>query len=1218
MSTRIRALLANRTALLVGAGLLFVAVLAGGIFVILGDEGDGNDEQTNPTLVDGQGGGQETVIVETSGSVPVAGGRDAQNDNLSIRLSQGQAQPQVREPLALTSGEPLSDQEIEALLARLPELIGETEDEQAFNLPAESPPPPRPGETVSETFPPSEAESGPAEVPSGPLEIVRFSPEGAVPLAPVVSVTFNQPMVPLTSLAELATEEVPVQMEPTVPGSWQWLGTKTVTFEPSLNDVDRLPMATEYRLTVPAGVTASSGASLAESVSWAFSTPPPTLMDTYPRSGPQSLEPLIFASFDQRIDPTAVLNSVRVTADGVVVDVRLASADAIAADETVSRLADHAAEGRWLAFSPTNPLPPDADIVVTFGPGTPSAEGPLTTTEAQSFNFRTYAALAVDSHGCQGSRQDCRPLMPFFIHFNNPLDLEAYQESFIQIEPGLPNATVNIFGNTVRIDAATSGSTTYRVTLEPELLDIFGQTLGRRETLSFRVGSADPVLVGPDTSLVTLDPAAEQPTFTVYSINYERLNVKAYRVQPSDWPAYKRYLQNYYQEERRPTPPGELVLDETVATDSQQDALTETNIPLAEALEDGPGHLIVMVEPPAGLFQRDRGRPVVQAWVQATRIGLDTLVDHSEMLVWATDLANGQPLPGAAIRPLPETTEQITDNNGVVRFGLPPGGVQALVAQLDGDSALLPAGTHVWDDSRWQTGSVRDLLQWYVFDDRQMYRPGEQVHLKGWLRVVGQTQQGDVRLPAQALTVLNYLVIDPQGNELAAGEVEVNRLGGFDLAFTIPDPVNLGFAQVRLSPRGGVSELANTTHHHAFQIQEFRRPEFEVSVRNETNGPHFVGQHAVVSVSADYFAGGPLPNAEVFWRVGSTPASYSPPNWPDFVFGEWTPWWIGESFYFEGPIGPESGPTEWETFNGFTDASGKHYLRLDFEASEALARRPFSVRAVAEVMDVNRQAWSDQTDLLVHPAGSYVGLRSQNTFVRQGEALDVDVIVTDLDGQVLVGRTVTLEAARLVWQYGRGGWNEEPGDIQTCTLESADEPLPCSFSTEAGGGRYQITAVVTDEAGRQNQTRLVRWVSGGQRPPARQVEREALTLVPNQETYQPGETARILVQAPFAPAEGLLTVDRGGLLYSEQFTLPEGSATLEIPIREEHIPNLNVQIEVVGSAPRTDDNGETLDGIPPRAADSTGPKTQSLAPAQRAQELTASPTQAPHCPGAET
>ena len=81
-------------------------------------------------------------------------------------------------------------------------------------------------------------------------------------------------------------------------------------------------------------------------------------------------------------------------------------------------------------------------------------------------------------------------------------------------------------------------------------------------------------------------------------------------------------------------------------------------------------------------------------------------------------------------------------------------------------------------------------------------------------------------------------------------------LGGFDLAFTLPENTNLGYANIYFSARN-VGGVYNTDYYYNFQIQEFRRPEFEVTARNEEKGPFFVGEDAaVVAVSAQYFAGG--------------------------------------------------------------------------------------------------------------------------------------------------------------------------------------------------------------------------------------------------------------------------------------------------------------------------------------------------------------------------
>ena len=89
----------------------------------------------------------------------------------------------------------------------------------------------------------------------------------------------------------------------------------------------------------------------------------------------------------------------------------------------------------------------------------------------------------------------------------------------------------------------------------------------------------------------------------------------------------------------------------------------------------------------------------------------------------------------------------------------------------------------------------------------------------------------------------------------------------------------------------------------------------------------------------------------------------------------------------------------------------------------------------------------------------------------------------------------------------------------------------CTFKTGLGG-EYRITATVVDAAGRRSLTELSRWVSGGQRPPSRDVEQEEIQLIPDGESYAPGDSAEILVQAPFFPAEGLVTLRREGLVSS--------------------------------------------------------------------------------------
>jgi hypothetical protein len=256
-----------------------------------------------------------------------------------------------------------------------------------------------------------------------------------------------------------------------------------------------------------------------------------------------------------------MLAAIELAADGQQQAIRMATGEEIEADETVSRLVENSPDERWMVLRPEQTLAADANIYITIGPGAPSAEGPMVTKDHQNFYFQTYAPLRIEEHRCGWSLDSCLPLTPFSIDFNNPIDPDTFDASMLGISPELPGATVEIIGRTIRIRGSSQGQTDYEVTVDKELQDIFGQTLGKEESLTFKVGSARPLLTGPEESLITLDPSSDKPIFTVYSINHNNLRLRAYAVGPEDWPAYQLYLRNRNREDQQVELPGREVLN---------------------------------------------------------------------------------------------------------------------------------------------------------------------------------------------------------------------------------------------------------------------------------------------------------------------------------------------------------------------------------------------------------------------------------------------------------------------------------------------------------------------------------------------------------------------------------------------------------------------------------------------------------------------------------
>lgn len=1004
-----------------------------------------------------------------------------------------------------------------------------------------------------------------------------------VPIAPHLSVTFSQPMIAVTSHDDTIAKGVPVKLTPTPPGRWRWVGTRTLLFDP----VVRFPMATKYTVEIPEGTKSESGVVLKKKKSFTFGTPAPIVKSSWPSDskGPQPLNPVMFVRFDQKIDAAIVLKSIEVQAGKAKYSVRAVTPAEIENDAHAKSLVDGANKseqaGYWVAFRVDEDLPKASKVSVTIKKGTPSAEGPRKTKNPQSFSFRTYHPLQVWGSKCNRGHP-CLPSTAWEVKFSTPIDAEKFDPSTIEVEPKLPNMRVAVNDQWMAIWGLSKGRTTYAVTLPASLTDKYGQTLGKPKRLTFKVTDANPRLFRP-SDLVILDPAAKKRTFDIHSINIESLDIKVYKVSPKDWDEYARFMRKnpLFIREDQPAPgppPGEKVVETTISPKKDVDRVVETCIDLESALNsDGYGHAIVVVEPTRW---PNRVKPYILAWVQATDIGLDAFQDATDLLTWVTNLKDGKPLPGVQLELVPFGIKQNSSKQGTATLALPPGKeskgkAQMVLAENGTDVAFILKRDKFWPSVPWRKRDPGQSLRWFVYDDRHMYRPSESVHLKGWIRKVDNREQGDIGGLDGAATTVKYTVSDPRGNEITQGRTRVNALGGFDLEFKLPKTPNLGRAKVAFEAKGK-GTVHDRTYQHVFQIQEFRRPEYEVSTK-ASQGPHIIGKGADVEVKAAYFAGGGLPDADVDWRVSATPTNFTPPNRDMFTFGTWMPWWLDSDPRFNHPW--------YQGFKGKTDGTGQHVLHLDFVSIRPA--RPMRVKAQASVTDINRQSWTASSTLLVHPSELYVGLRRAAYFAERGKPIELSSMVVDQEGRAVAGTKVTIKAVRLDWKHKDGQWREEEVDPQYCEVQSTQDPVDCAFKTPEGG-TYRITATVTDQHGRPNQTQLLHWVGGGELPPQRSVTQEEVHLVPSAQEYKPGDTAKLLVIAPFYPGEALVTTRRSGILTTRVVPITGPSTTIEVPIQEQHIPNVYVQVDVVGSAERVDDDGHPNTALPRRPAYAMG------------------------------
>ena len=129
-------------------------------------------------------------------------------------------------------------------------------------------------------------------------------------------------------------------------------------------------------------------------------------------------------------------------------------------------------------------------------------------------------------------------------------------------------------------------------------------------------------------------------------------------------------------------------------------------------------------------------------------------------------------------------------------------------------------------------------------------------------------------------------------------------------------------------------------------------------------------------------------------------------------------------------------------------------------------------------------------------------------------------------------------------------------------MTTGSEPVPLEIPFKQGG--YFVLEARGDATdGRFAVTRTSFYVLGEGYTAWERFDHNRIQLVPERQTWKPGETARLMVQSPWERATALVTTEREGIRSHRQFTLTSTQQSISIPITENDIPNVFVSVLLV-------------------------------------------------------
>jgi uncharacterized protein YfaS (alpha-2-macroglobulin family) len=977
-----------------------------------------------------------------------------------------------------------------------------------------------------------------------------------------VTVVFDRPVVPLSSIGQQAGLPDPLTFMPPVTGTGQWLNTSIYLFTP---DQGFLP-ATHYKARVAAGLTDISGGVLEDDYTWEFTTIRPAVLALEPTDGFQYVGPtdVISVTFNQPMDHASVQASFSVESGGEPVSgtSRWVGGAKPTASET-------------MIFQPSQPMPRNTTFVAKVGTDARARTGAEGLEKAQTWTFTTVKEPAIVSSDPENGARDVQPGNSFGITFAGPMERDGFLDH-LTIRPAVTTVYTywSEYDTQVSIRFDQEPATSYSVSLDASTPDKYGATLGKAAVVRFATGDL--------TAYAELTTGGRLGTFSTYTDtvvyatyrNVTRLDLGLYRLTPqkfitlnAQWEAWDQFVPNK----------SDLVRSWNLKVSPPRNRATLAQIALTAA--DGE------VLPP-GLYYLQLSAPEARAEVSGrsykpstfmfvrSRLNLTLKQTQSEALVWATDLASGQPVAGIPVALYQEVSQTpargTTGSDGLYEAtGLD---VQNLwdpffvVSGQPGEDTFGIAyngwdlGISPWDFSVESEYWV-NTYQGYLYTDRPIYRPGQTVYFKGVFRA---DDDANYTLPT-SLESLDVRISDPQGKELYKETLPLNDMGTLNDRLALSSEAPLGNYYIE------VQDQANDIYVGAsFLVAEYKKPEFQVDVTTDRDA-YLSGDTIAVSAESTYYFGGAVSDAEVHWSLLSSdyffsyqcPAGQncSPYSWADYEYGSDQ----GQQDY--GGYGRlvDEGDAQ-------TDAQGRVTFRVPADIGQETQSQLFTIEA--SVTDINDQQVSSRTGVVVHKGKFYVGVAPRGYLAQVGEQKQVDLLTVDWNSDPVANVPLTVVFMEHRWysvkrQAEDGGfywdWTTEDIPVYTTTVTTADDGTATASFTPRKAGSYKVRATGYDSEENEIRSAAYFWVWGGSEFVTwRQESNNRVDLIADKQEYQVGDTAEILIPSPYTgTVQALITIERGHIMDSEVRELTTNSYVLRVPIVEEYAPDVFVSVLLV-------------------------------------------------------
>ncbi len=425
----------------------------------------------------------------------------------------------------------------------------------------------------------------------------------------------------------------------------------------------------------------------------------------------------------------------------------------------------------------------------------------------------------------------------------------------------------------------------------------------------------------------------------------------------------------------------------------------------------------------------------------------------------------------------------------------------------------------------------------YVYTNQPVYRPSQQVFFKAIIRKKNSNDL--INVPYEKF---NVSIKSPKNNEVFSKELKTDEFGTISSSFTLDEDADLGDYSIQISQ-------SNRTYYGSFSVEEYKKPEYLVSVKTEKN-QYAAGDKLTGKVSANYYFGSPVTTGTVNVRI--------------YKQAYWRPWWYWSdyswfyrSFYKGYNWGYGNQQQIYQT-------DGKLNSKGEFEFDYAIEDKmdgDFTYTITAEVTDNSRRAISGSAQTYITRGSFTISTSPEKYFYEKGNKVKLRVNASDFSDKP-VKTPFEIEIKYPDTKNGRDYYNH--GKTETIHgLTDKFGKAVVEFIPEysySGYFNYKVTAI--DEKGRKinangsffvgDKERYYYWRNSS-----------GLEIVTDKDSYEKGDTMTAYIFGPKEKTDILLTYETDVILKYKKYKVGSSGVEIKEILTDKFSPSFNITINYV-------------------------------------------------------